>query len=164
MNLRQNRVLKATLRTVRDQAVSGSKAVAVVVREAHREKTLSVVCPQCREVQDVVIGGGVERYVRTASATIGAVTLGTAGAVVGTGIGLASGGAGMAATVPLGFTGASMGAVAGDKLGALVGRQFRHDDCTRCGGTLVAMDSSPGRAPTRNSDPTHVADRETGNP
>lgn len=130
--------MKQTIRQVGVQTTAGAKKVVSVIKEAHEEQRAVVLCPSCDERQEVVIGGGAERWVRTGATAVFAVTGAGIGVGIGTGVGLASAGVGMPATVPFGVGGATSGAVFGHSVGRLAGK-FVHKPtvCEQCGAELI---------------------------
>jgi hypothetical protein len=75
-----------------------------------------ITCPKCKDSFDS--SDATNRVTPWAAAAV----LGTGGAVFGAGIGLATGGAGMAATIPFG--------IAGGVIGFLGAKSFRR--CPKC--------------------------------
>src|SRR2546423_10797302 len=93
-----------------------AERISEAASEAQAEKVVTATCPSCNAQQDVVVGGGAAGKIRAACSVTGALTLGALGTVTGASIGIASGGAAMPATVPLGVTGTAGGLWIGEKV------------------------------------------------
>jgi Protein of unknown function (DUF2510) len=122
-------------------ATEATAKVSEKAKDAQVEKVVTTTCSSCGAHQEVVIGGGAEGALRRAGVVLGAVTLGTTGFVVGTGIGIASGGTAHAGTVPLTAAGAVGGALAGDRAGEAVANFLRSRKCSECREPLVVTRS-----------------------